>query len=95
MAPMLAIRSVTMSLATTVFVLQRPAWLLYHNMAGVVAIVVAFALAWMVGARLEQFLTMLAILQGLELLIFFAVLTISSRRQYFRQQSIVQGIHSE
>ncbi|MBK9431488.1 MAG: lipopolysaccharide biosynthesis protein [Sphingomonadales bacterium] len=95
MAPMLAIRSVTMSLATTVFVLQRPAWLLYHNMAGVVAIVLAFAFAWTVRASLEQFLATLAILQGLELLIFFAVLTISSRRQYFRQQSIVQGIHSE
>ncbi|MFZ1477540.1 MAG: hypothetical protein WAT18_07325, partial [Sphingorhabdus sp.] len=83
MAPMLAIRSVTMSLATTVFVLQRPAWLLYHNMAGVVAIVLAFAFAWTVRASLEQFLATLAILQGLELLIFFAVLTIAARKQYY------------
>ena len=86
MAPMLAIRSVTMSLATTVFVLRRPEWLLFHNIAGVVAIAGAFAFAWGTGAGLTEFLLILAILQGAELLCFFAVIAIAARKQYFLRQ---------
>ncbi len=87
MAPMLAIRSVTMSLATTVFVLRRPEWLLYHNLAGVVAIATAFLVAWSSGASLIQFLTLLAVLQGAELLAFFAVLTFAARNQHLRRHA--------
>ena len=82
MAPMLAIRSVTMSLATTVFVLRRPAWLLFHNLAGVAAIAGAFAFAWGAGAGLTQFLTLLAVLQGAELLIFLVTIAIAARQQF-------------
>ncbi len=82
MAPMLAIRSVTMSLATTVFVLKRPAWLLYHNIGGVLAIAAAFAFAWLTEASLEDFLMLLAVLQAVELLLFFAAITMAARRQY-------------
>lgn len=88
MAPMLAIRSVTMSLATTVFVLKKPAWLLYHNMAGVVAIAGAFAFAWGTGAGLIEFLTILAVAQGAELLFFFAAITWASRSQYLQRRAV-------
>lgn len=86
MAPMLAIRSVTMSLATTVFVLRRPAWLLFHNLAGVAAIAGAFAFAWGTGAGLTQFLTLLAVLQGIELVFFFAAIMFAARKQYMLMQ---------
>jgi lipopolysaccharide exporter len=82
MAPMLAIRSVTMSLATTVFVLKRPAWLFYHNIGAVTATAAAFAGAWAAGMGLEHFLMLLAALQAAELAVFFAVITRAARRQY-------------
>jgi lipopolysaccharide exporter len=87
LAPMLAIRSVTMSLATTVFVLRKPAWLLYHNVAGVVAIAFAFGFAWWTKAGLTQFLALLAALQAVELLIFFAAITRASRAQYLQRRA--------
>jgi lipopolysaccharide exporter len=91
MAPMLAIRSVTMSLATTVFVLRRPEWLLFHNLAGVLAIAAAFGFAWITKASLTQFLLLLAILQGAELLCFFALIAIAARRQYILRRSLPLG----
>jgi lipopolysaccharide exporter len=91
MAPMLAIRSVTMSLATTVFVLRRPEWLLFHNLAGVLAIAAAFGFAWATKASLTQFLLLLAVLQGAELLCFFAVIAIAARKQYIQRRSLPLG----
>jgi len=82
LAPMLAIRSVTMSLATTVFVLRRPAWLLYHNMASVAAMALAFGLAWGTGAGLQRFLGLLALLQGAEFAAFCAILGWAAHRQF-------------
>jgi O-antigen/teichoic acid export membrane protein len=95
MAPMLAIRSVTMSLATTVFVLRKPAWLLYHNIGGLVAIALAFAFAWRTTASLSEFLTLLAILQGSELLVFFGVMTAAARKQYLDSRSSTKGFQAE
>ena len=74
LAPMLAVRSVTMSLATTVFVLKRPGWLFAHNVASVAAMALAFGLAWVSGAGLVRFLELLALLQGVEYALFGAVL---------------------
>ena len=74
MAPMLAVRSVTMSLATTVFVLKKPAWLLWHNVANVSAICLAAIIAWQRHAGLLGFLELLALLQGLEYAMFGAVI---------------------
>jgi lipopolysaccharide exporter len=92
LAPMLAIRSITMSLATTVFVLGRPVWLLYHNFGGLVAIGAAFAYAVLMRVDLSQFLTMLAVLQGGEMLVFFAAITFAARKQYLdRRASFVTG----
>lgn len=81
LAPMLAMRSVTMSLATTVFVLKRPEWLFLHNIASVGAIALAFALAWTGGADLIRFLELLALLQGVEYLGFGLLLTLAARRK--------------
>jgi lipopolysaccharide exporter len=82
MAPMLAIRSVTMSLATTVFVLKRPGWLFAHNVASVAAIGLAFGLAWSWHSDLVGFLQLLAVLQGIEYAGFALVLGWAVWRQY-------------
>jgi hypothetical protein len=80
MAPMLAMRSVTMSLATTVFVLKRPGWLFAHNVASVVAIAAAFAVALLQQTDLVGFLQLLALLQGIEYAAFALAMGIAVRR---------------
>ncbi len=75
LAPMLAVRSVTMSLATTVFVLKKPSWLLWHNVANVSAICLAAIIAWHRHNALLGFLELLALLQGMEYAAFGAVIT--------------------
>lgn len=95
MAPMLAIRSVTMSLATAVFVLRRPEWLLFHNIASVAAIAAAFGFAWGIGAALTHFLIVLALIQGAELLCFFAIIAIAARRQFTKRRSVHLGVVAE
>ena len=82
LAPMLAVRSVTMSLATTVFVLKRPGWLFAHNLASVAAIGLAFGLASLWGAGLIGFLELLAVVQGIEYAAFGLVLGIAVWRQH-------------
>lgn len=82
LAPMLAVRSVVMSLATTVFVLRRPVWLLWHNVASVVAIAGAFAGALATGAGMVAFLGLLAGLQGLEYAVFGTILAIAAWRNH-------------
>ncbi len=84
LAPMLAIRSVTMSLATTVFVMKRPVWLFWHNVASVIAIGAAFGIALATGAGMLTFLLLLAILQGVEYAIFGIALAVAARRRYYR-----------
>jgi lipopolysaccharide exporter len=74
LAPMLAVRSVTMSLATTVFVLKKPSWLLWHNVASVAAIGGAVLIAWGATSGLLGFLKALALLQGLEYAVFGLIL---------------------
>lgn len=80
LAPMVAIRGVTMSLATAVFVLRRPAWLLWHNVASLAAMALAFGFAWASGLGLLGFIGLLALLQGAEYLVFCVVLSLASRR---------------
>lgn len=82
LAPMLAIRGVTMSLATTAFVLRRPAWLLCHNLASVAALALAFGLAWASSADLLRFLSLLALLQGIEFAGFLLILGLAARKQF-------------
>ncbi|MDP3674453.1 MAG: oligosaccharide flippase family protein [Novosphingobium sp.] len=91
LAPMLALRSVAMSLATTVFVIKRPGWLFAHNIASVAAIALAFAIGWAGGAGLIGFLRLLAMLQGAEYLGFGALLAIAARRRYLSQTATAVG----
>lgn len=82
LAPMLAIRSVTMSLATTVFLLHRPAWLLYHNIASVIAISIALGIAWASGGGdLLSFLGLLALFQGVGYAGFLLILGFAARKE--------------
>jgi O-antigen/teichoic acid export membrane protein len=91
LAPMLALRSVTMSLATTVFVIKRPEWLFAHNVASVAAIALAFGIAWVGGSDLIGFLELLTLLQGAEYLAFGAVLGTAARRRYLSQTASAVG----
>lgn len=91
LAPMLAVRSVTMSLATSVFVLKRPVWLFFHYGANVAAMVLAFLYAWLTGAGLLQFLIALAVLQGLEYAVFGVLLGVTVRRRYLQSEAITLG----
>jgi lipopolysaccharide exporter len=90
LAPMLAIKSVTMSLATTVFVLKKPAWLLWHNVANFSAIGLAAIIAWHSHSGLLGFLKALALLQGLEYALFGAVFTRAVWQQ--RQDRLARSI---
>lgn len=74
LAPMLAIRSVTMSIATTVFVVRKAHWLLLHNVASMLVLTVAFVAAYLSGASLNAFLAMLTVLSGIEFAAFGALL---------------------
>ncbi|MDQ2877778.1 MAG: oligosaccharide flippase family protein [Pseudomonadota bacterium] len=89
LAPMLAMRSVAMSLATSVFVLRRPAWLLFLNMASVMAIVVTFGVTRFNGANLLGFMKMLAILQGAEYAIFALLVGTAVYRASRRSERVV------
>lgn len=81
MAPMLAIRSVTMSLATTVFVLKKPAWLLWHNVASFITIVIAAIAAKWFASGLLGFVELMALLQGLEHAAFVSIFAFAAYRQ--------------
>ncbi len=91
LAPMLALRSVTMSLATTVFVLKRPGWLFAHNVASVLAIGLAFGLAWWRESDLVGFLQTLAVLQGIEYAAFALVLGWAALRLHTQVASAAGG----
>jgi O-antigen/teichoic acid export membrane protein len=80
LAPMLAMRSLCMSVATAVFVLRRPQWLLYHNLANAAVQGAAFALGWAGGLGVAQFLELAAALLFVEYLLFAAVLIEVARR---------------
>jgi hypothetical protein len=55
------------------------------------AIAAAFGFAWATKASLTQFLLLLAVLQGAELLCFFAVIAIAARKQYIQRRSLPLG----
>lgn len=80
LAPMLAMRSLCMSVATTVFVLKRPQWLLYHNLANAAVQGAAFAIGWGSGLGVAQFLGLASALLFAEYLVFAIVLIAIARR---------------
>ncbi|MEO7173158.1 oligosaccharide flippase family protein [Flavobacterium sp.] len=79
LAPMLAIRSLCMSIATAVFVLGRAHWLLAHNVAGVALLGFAYLAASLGDLPLDSFLMGVSALMILEYAIFAAILVRAAR----------------
>ncbi len=82
LAPMLALRSMAVSVATTVFIIRRPAWLFLHNLAAALAQLVAFALALWGGLDLRAFLMVAATLLAIESASFILILVVAARRRH-------------
>ncbi len=80
LAPMLAIRSLVMSIATTVFVLRKPQWLLVHNIGNVSAMGLAYAAAVTGQMQSAEFLSVAAWVLSVEFAIFGIWLIIAARR---------------
>lgn len=80
MAPMLAVRSLTMSIGTTVFVLRSAHWLFIHNVANVAVTLIAFAIAHFMHLSPLQFLEVAATLLALEYGAFALFLIAAARR---------------
>ena len=81
LAPMLALRSFCMSIATTVFVMRRAHWLFVHNVAVVALMVVAFALSVGLHFSLDQYLFVSVLFLSAEYFVFAAILIRISRGQ--------------
>jgi len=80
LAPMLAARSLCMSVATAVFVLRRAHWLLMHNILNAALLGLAFVVARATGMGLFPFLTLVAALLTVEYLLFAGALALAARR---------------
>lgn len=81
LAPMLAVRSLTMSIATTVFVMRAAHWLFIHNVANVAVTIAAYGVALFLGLGPVAFLGVAALMIGLEYGVFALFLIWASRRQ--------------
>lgn len=79
LAPMLAMRSLTMSIGTTVFVMRAAHWLLIHNVANVLTTVVAYAIAAFLGLSSLNFLIVASALLTAEYAFFAAFLIYKAR----------------
>lgn len=90
LAPMLAMRSLCMSVATAVFVLKRPQWLLYHNLANAAVQGAAFAIGWVSGLGVNAFLGLAATLLFGEYLVF-ALLLIAAAKGGVNVRKVVVG----
>ncbi|SMF62168.1 lipopolysaccharide biosynthesis protein [Allosphingosinicella indica] len=80
LAPMLAIRSLVMSIGTTVFVVRRPQWLLLHNVANVAVLGMAYLLAYLGDLQPREFLVAAAWLLSLEYALFGIALILVAKR---------------
>jgi lipopolysaccharide exporter len=84
LAPMLAIRSVALSLATSALVLKRPEWLLYQNLVSTATILLSVIISWWWSMSLYSFLIIYATMQAIDYGIFAAILAYFSRAQFIR-----------
>lgn len=80
LAPMLAVRSLCMSIATTVFVLRKAHWLLLHNIANCSVLGVAFLITWFGQLGLYAFLWLASGLLFVEYACFALWLVWAARR---------------
>lgn len=87
LAPMLAIRSLTMSIATTVFVMRSAHWLLFHNIANVGATLAAYGIGVLLDLGPLAFLGIAALFIGLEYTAFALFLIWSSRREQVKSKA--------
>lgn len=82
LAPMLAIRSLAMSIGTTVFVVRRAHWLLVHNIVNGALLVICFMIARLFHLAVMQFLGLAVVLLVLEYGAFASFLSVAARRPY-------------
>ncbi|HET9428711.1 MAG TPA: oligosaccharide flippase family protein, partial [Allosphingosinicella sp.] len=82
LAPMLALRSIAVSVATAVFIIKRPAWLFMHNLAAALAQGAAFAFALWGGLDMRSFLMVAATLMAIESASFILILVVAARRRH-------------
>jgi O-antigen/teichoic acid export membrane protein len=80
LAPMLALRSLAMSIGTTVFVMRAPHWLLIHNIANVVVTLFAYSIARMLSMTSIHFIAIASAFLSVEYAVF-AVFLVSKARQ--------------
>lgn len=80
LAPMLAVRSLAMSIATTVFVMRSAHWLFIHNIANVLVILAAYAIAELLGLSVISFLILSSALLASEYALFATFLVYQSRK---------------
>jgi O-antigen/teichoic acid export membrane protein len=79
LAPMLAMRSLAMSIGTTVFVLRRAHWLFVHNIANAGLLIVAYLVVRSLGLGVIPFVTLVVVLLTLEYAAFAVFLGIRAR----------------
>ena len=84
LAPMLAVRSLTMSVATTVFVLRSAHWLLVHNVATLVIPILAFGASSLLAFGPIGFLGVASALLTVEYVCFGIFLAAAARRDQSR-----------
>ncbi len=80
MAPMLALRSVASSIGTTVFVLRRSQWRLYHNIVYLALHGLAFAVTALLNLGLHAYFVLFTALLGLELAMWILILAVAAYR---------------
>ena len=80
LAPMLALRSLALSIATTVFVMRAPHWLLVHNIANTFVMLMAYAIAIVLKLQPLPFIGIASALLSVEYLVF-AVFLVSKARK--------------
>lgn len=80
LAPMLALRSLALSIGTTVFVMRAPHWLLVHNIANAMMTLVAYAIAKTLQLESLHFIAIASALLSIEYMIF-AIFLVSKARQ--------------
>lgn len=80
LAPMLAVRGLTMSIATTVFVMRSAHWLFVHNIANVTVMLLAYALAQFLHLSELGFLALASAMLTAEYALFAGFLVYRARQ---------------
>jgi O-antigen/teichoic acid export membrane protein len=79
LAPMLAVRSLAMSIGTTVFVMRAAHWLLIHNIANVLTTLAAYGIAALLDLSSLKFLMVASAMLTIEYALFATFLIFKAR----------------